>query len=158
MLGHKESTHRWPEVIVTFVSVETWPDVTLRKSSFDIWGMDRGDDFFSVIRNTMTHELKKLRNSKGNKRGLVCYTWVSGVYPNNSVHRSDASNVFTFMTIVIIISYILYTVVCGLSALSGLCGELVSSVILCLRCFMYLKNAMYLRGHRNYLYMINAMP
>ena len=34
MLGHKESTR--PEVIVTFVSVETWPDVTLHKSSFDI--------------------------------------------------------------------------------------------------------------------------
>ena len=58
-----------------------------------------------------------------------------------STHRSeDASNVFTFMTIVIITSYILYTVVCGLSALSGLCSVLVSCVILCLRCFISFIN------------------
>ena len=70
-----------------------------------------------------------------------------------STHRSeDASNVFTFMTIVIITSFILYTVVCGLSALSGLCSVLVSCVFFVPSLFyqfyqqksrMYLKNAMY---------------
>ena len=58
-------------------------------------------------------------------------------------HRSeDASNVFTLMAIVTSISFLLYTLDCGLSAASSLCSVLVLCVILYLRVLSVLSTQM----------------